>query len=98
MLDELRARLEEAKARYAEPGREARVEEARRRARQRGELHQVARLVEVRAGDVVAAAESVDQPDELVRALAQGCAAGRPDRTVLVELEHLERLVAACST
>jgi hypothetical protein len=97
-LDDLRTALEEAKARYADPERVARAERAARRAKERGIRHQTAKPVEVKAGHVAEAAAAVAEPDDVVKALAEGCARGKPDRTVLVELEHLERLVAACSS
>lgn len=97
MLETLKVKLEEAKAEYAKPHRRARAEKAAAHSRKVGVRHQISCLVEVRAGDIVAAADTVKDPDPWIRNLRDGSDAGKPDRMVMIQLEDLERLVEACS-
>lgn len=48
--------------------------------------------VELRAGDIVEACEDVAQPDEVVKALHQGSAAGNEDRNVVILADDAFRL------
>lgn len=98
MLDHLKEAIAEAKRDYAQPGRAEREKKARERARKRRFRLQVSKLAAVRAGDVVDAIDRSGVTEPPCPMIRQACAAGSPDREVLIDLEILEKVVSLCST